>query len=118
MTSSLHVNGEVRPTLCCPPIPPPQWRLSQCQLPIPVCRHRLAAVAEGGVAAAETHDPAGPFAFDIAVDAGHPRVDLVVQQAPARRNDLAGPGGNARIGGLDLRRAAVARKADQPGYPI
>src|SRR5271168_2309013 len=72
-----------------PPIPPPQWRLSQCQLPIPVCRHRLAAIAEGGVAAAETHDPAGLFAFDIAVDAGHPRVDLVGQQALARRNDLA-----------------------------
>jgi hypothetical protein len=69
------------------------------------------------VAAAETHDPAGLFAFDIAVDAGHPRVDLVGQQALARRNDLVGPGGNARIGGLDLRRAAVARKADQPGYP-
>src|SRR5207237_10874138 len=91
-----------------PPIPPPQWPLSQCQLPIPVCRHRLAAVAEGGVAAAEAHDPAGLFAFDMAVDDGHPRVDLVGQQALARRNDLVGPGGTACIGVLDLLRAAVS----------
>src|SRR5271167_1110128 len=54
---------------------PPQPRtalLSQCQLAIAVCRHRLAAVAEGGVAAAVAHDPADLLAFDIAVDAGHP----------------------------------------------
>jgi hypothetical protein len=44
--------------------------LSQYQLAISVRRHRLAALAKGGVAAAVTHDPADLLSLDIAVDAG------------------------------------------------
>src|SRR5205814_1400979 len=68
--------------------------------------------------AAVTHDPADLLALDIAVDAGHPRIDLCEQQALARRNDVVGPGGGTRRGGLDAGEAAVAREADQPGRPI
>src|SRR6516162_11182235 len=58
-------------------------RLSQRQLAISVGRHAIAPLAELGVAAAITHDPADLLALDIAVDARHPRVDLGEQQALA-----------------------------------
>src|SRR3984893_2156371 len=92
--------------------------ITQCQLTIPVRHHRFAALAELGVAAAVAHDPADLLALDIAVDAGHPRIDLGEQQALARRNDVVGPGSGTRRGGLDAIEAAVAREADHPGYPI
>src|SRR6202023_4341811 len=97
---------------------PPLSRLSQDQLAIPVRRGGFAVLAELGVAAAVAHDPADLLALDIAVDAGHPRVDLGEQQALARRNDVVGPGSGTGCGGLDTGQAAVAREADQPGRPI
>src|ERR1700730_3025103 len=92
--------------------------VSERQLTISVRHHRLAALAEFGVAAAVAHDPADLLALDIAVDAGHPRIDLGEQQALARRNDVVGPGSGTRRGGLDAIEAAVAREADHPGHPI
>src|SRR6516162_5122168 len=92
--------------------------LSQPELAIPGCRHSLAALAKGGVAAAVAHDPADILALDVAVDPDHPRVDLGEQQALARRNDVVGPGSGTRRGGLDAGQAAVACEADQPGRPI
>src|SRR5260221_1977077 len=92
--------------------------LSQCQLTISVRRDGFATLAELGVAAAVAHDPADLLPLDIAVDAGHPRVDLGEQQALARRNDVIGPGGGTRLGGLEASQAAVAREADQSGHPI
>src|SRR5216684_5347193 len=62
--------------------------LSQRQHAISVGHHRFAMLAKGGVAAAVAHDPADLLALDIAVDAGHPRIDLGEQQALARRNDV------------------------------
>src|SRR5438876_10091906 len=64
---------------------PFEMRLSQRELAVPVCRHRIAVLAKGGVAAAVAHDLAGLLALDVAVDAGHPGVDLVHQQTFARR---------------------------------
>src|SRR6516165_6158633 len=93
-------------------------RLSERELAIPGRRHRLAALAKGGVAAAVAHDPPDLLALDIAVDAGHPRVDLGEQQALARRNDVVGPGSGTCHGGLDASEATVEREADQPGRPI
>src|SRR5712691_772921 len=92
--------------------------LSQCQLTISVCRDGFATLAEPGMAAAVAHDPADLLPLDVAVDAGHPRVDLGEQQALARRNDVVGPAGGTRRGGLDASEAVVAREADQPGRPI
>ena len=66
-------------------------RSSQRQFAISVRRHRIAVLAKGGMAAAVAHDLAGLLALDIAVDAGHPRVDLVHQQPLARRHDVVGP---------------------------
>src|SRR6516162_5953738 len=91
-------------------------RLSERELAIPGRRHRLAALAKGGVAAAVAHDPPDLLALDIAVDAGHPRVDLGEQQALARRNDVVGPGDCARRSGLDAGQVAVARETDQTGH--
>src|SRR6266851_3655197 len=92
--------------------------VSERQLTISVRCDGFAALAELGVAAAVAHDPADLLALDIAVDAGHPRVDLGEQQALARRNDVVGPGSGTRRGGLDTGQAAVEREADEPGYPI
>src|SRR5215475_3789755 len=58
-------------------------RLSERQLAISVCRDRIAALAKGRMAAAVAHDPADLLPLNIAVDAGHPRVDLGEQQARA-----------------------------------
>src|SRR5712692_5736728 len=88
-------------------------RLSQRQLAVAVRRHPFAALAKGGVAAAVAHDPADLLALDIAVDAGHPRVNLGEQQTLACRNDVVGPGSSTRRGCLDTGQAAVAREADQ-----
>src|SRR5580704_494805 len=82
----------------------PRWlncRLSQRQLAISVCRHRIAVLAKRWMAAAVAHDLAGLLALDIAVDAGHPRVDLVHQQPLAQRLDVLCPMGHARLGGFD-----------------
>src|SRR6267378_2059544 len=92
--------------------------VSERQLAVAVRRRRLAALAEFGVPAAVAHDPADLLALDIAVDAGHPRIDLGEQQALARCNDVVGPGSGTPCGGLDPGQAAVAREADQPGCPI
>jgi hypothetical protein len=66
-------------------------QLSQRQFAISVCRDRVAALAKGRMAAAVAHDPADLLSLDIAVDAGHPRVNLGEQQALARRDDMVGP---------------------------
>jgi hypothetical protein len=50
--------------------------LGQRELAISVCRHCIAALAKGGVAAAVAHDPADLLPLDIAVDTGHPGIDL------------------------------------------
>src|SRR5260370_6565298 len=84
--------------------------LSERELAIFVRRRRFATLAELGVAAAVAHDPADLLPLDIAVDAGHPRVDLGEQQALARRNDVVGPGNDTRRGGLEAGQAAVARE--------
>jgi len=57
----------------------------------------------------------GALALDVAVDAGHPRVDLVHQQPLAQPLDVVGPVGDAGGGSLDPRQAVVARIADQAG---
>ena len=75
--------------------------LCQRQLAISFCRDRIAALAKGGVPAAIAHDAADLLAFDIAVDAGHPRVDFGEQQPLARLDDMVGPRNGARCGGLD-----------------
>ena len=64
------------------------------------------------------HDFAGLLALDIAVDAGHPGIDLVHQQPFAQRQDVFGPLDNARRGDLDPRHAPVMGKADQPGHAL
>src|SRR6266550_5673418 len=92
--------------------------LTQCQLTISVRRDRVAALAELGVAAAVAHDPTDLLTLDVAVDAGHPRIDLGEQQALARRNDVVSPGTGARRGGLDAGQIAVAREADKTCHPI
>src|SRR4029077_15179933 len=92
--------------------------LSQRQLPVAVRSDSLAALAKPGMAPAIAHDPANLFALDVAVDAGHPRVDFGEQQPLARLNDMIRPGGGRRRGSLDAGQAAVARKADQPGDPV
>src|SRR6266436_1440687 len=92
--------------------------LTQCQLTISVRRDRLAALAELGVAAAVAHDSADLLALHVAVDAGHPRVDLGEQQSLARLNDMICPSGRTCRGGLNPSQAAVAGKADQLGDPV
>src|SRR6516225_9075208 len=96
----------------------PLYQLSQHQFAISLCGDRIAALAELWVAAAVAHDPADLLALDIAVDAGHPGVDLSEQQALARRNDVVGPRNGTGRGGLDEGQAAVASETDQPGDPI
>src|SRR5712691_3159199 len=112
------VSLTIGPSYCWPASLAAVVALSQCQLTISVRRDGFATLAELGLAAAVAHDPADLLPLDIAVDAGHPRVDLGEQQALARRNDVVGPGNGTRRGGLDPRQAAVAREADQPGRPI
>src|SRR5436305_12179186 len=51
-------------------------RLSQRQCAISVGHNGFAVLAKGGVAAAVAHDAANLLALDIAVDAGHRRIDL------------------------------------------
>src|SRR5258707_1331217 len=92
--------------------------LSQRQLAVSVRHHRLAALAELGVAAAVAHDPADLLPLDIAVDAGHPGTALGEKKAFARRKNVVGPASGTRRGGLDAGQASVAREADQPGHPI
>src|SRR6516225_2922648 len=96
----------------------PLSQLSQRQVAVSLRYDRLAALAELGVTAAVAHDPADLLALDIAVDPGHPRVDLGEQQTLARRNDVVGPGGGTRRSGLDAGQIAVAREADEPRHPI
>src|SRR6516162_991298 len=67
---------------------PRRCALSQCQFPVPVCDHSLAALAEFRVAATVPHDPADLLTLDIAIDAGHPRVDFGEQQPLARLKDM------------------------------
>src|SRR5690242_2050614 len=69
--------------------------LGQRQLAVTVRRHRIAVLAKGGVAAAVAHDLAALLAFNVAIDTGHPRVDLVHQQPFAERLDVVGPLGHA-----------------------
>jgi hypothetical protein len=58
----------------------------------------------GGGAAGALRDPErGALALDVAVDAGHPRVDLVHQQPLAQPLDVVGPVGDAGGGSLDDR---------------
>src|SRR5260370_33856307 len=84
-------------------------RLGQRELAISGRRDGFAALAELGVAAAVAQGPAHLLPLDIAVDAGHPRVDLGEQQALTRRNDVVGPGSGSRRAGLDPGQSAVAR---------
>src|SRR4051812_37506287 len=80
---TLSARAEASPKLC------------QCQLAVTIRCNRFAAFAEFRVAAAIAHDTPHLLAFDIAVDAGHPRVDLGEQQAFAGLEYMVGPGNRA-----------------------
>src|SRR6266480_3013200 len=86
--------------------------LSQRQFAVPLCNDGIAVLAKRGMATAIAHDLAGLFALDVAVDPGHPRVDLVEQQSLATRLDVVGPLSHPRGRGLDPGHAAVARMPD------
>src|SRR5712672_724892 len=80
--------------------------LNQRQFAVPLCNNGIAVLAKRGMATAVAHDLAGLFALDVAVDAGHPRVDLVEQQSLATRLDVVGPLSHPRGRGLDPGHAA------------
>src|SRR5438477_2831812 len=86
--------------------------LNQRQFAVPLCNNGIAVLAKRGMATAVAHDLAGLFALDVAVDPGHPRVDLVEQQSLATRLDVVGPLSHPRGRGLDPGHAAVARMPD------
>src|SRR6516162_6578051 len=90
--------------------------------PAPACDIRVPSLrrsaAKGGVAAAVAHDLARLLAFDVPVDAGHPRIDLVHQQSLAQRLDVVGPLDDAGGGDLDPGQAPLAGKAAQAGHPV
>src|SRR5690349_24638943 len=92
--------------------------LSQRQLPVAVCANGIAVLPKRGMAAAVAHDLAVLLALVVAADAGHPRVDLVEQQALATRLDVVGPLRHASGRGLDARDAAFPRMPDQTGHPV
>ena len=91
---------------------------AQRQFLVAVCRHLVAARAVGRGAAAVAVDDAGLFALHVAVDAGHPGVDLVGQQTDAQRLDVIGPGRHARFGGLQASQVMVSRVAQHTRHPI
>src|SRR4051794_9064763 len=68
--------------------------------------------------AAIAHDFASLLALHVAVDPGHPRVNLVHQQPLPERKHVLGPLAHARRGGLNPAQAAFVRKAQQPRYPF
>src|SRR3954468_24930708 len=70
--------------------------LPQPQLLIPLRRDLIAPGAVGRCAAAVAGDDAGLLALDVAIDAGHPGIDLVGQQSLAECLDVIGPGFHAR----------------------
>src|SRR5215468_12624932 len=92
--------------------------LRQPQFTIPIRRDFVAAGAIGGRAAAIARDDAGGFAFDIAVDAGHPGIDLVRQQADAERLDMIGPGRDTLRCRFQPRQLMIARVVDEPRHPV
>jgi hypothetical protein len=60
-------------------------RLSQSKLSVTIRCNGIAVLAVSGMAAAIAHDPRFLLAFHVAVDASHPRVDLIHQLALAKR---------------------------------
>src|SRR3954469_17615051 len=66
-------------------------RSGQFQFVIGLGRDLVATRAIGRSAAAVARDDTGLFALDVAVDPGHPRTDLVGEQADAERLDVIGP---------------------------
>src|SRR5437879_5467682 len=72
-----------------------QRPLPQPQLLIPLRRHLIAPCAIPRCAAAVAGDDAGLLALDVGIDAGHPGIDLVGQQAFTERLDVIGPGFHA-----------------------
>ena len=58
------------------------------------------------------------LALDIAVDARHPRADLVHQLALTQGQDVIGPFGDAFSRGLDPGQPALGREPDQTGDPL
>src|SRR4051812_41248456 len=92
--------------------------LGQPHPAIAVRRYRVAVLAKRWMSAAVAHDFASLLALDVAVDPGHPRVDLVHQQPLPEREHVLGPLAHARRGGLDPGQTAFVRKAQQPRYPF
>src|SRR6516165_6466845 len=73
VANTTHQRLPNSPVITCSFDPPAFQRgLSQHELAICARRHRVAALAKGGMAAAVTHDPADLLPLDIAVVAGHP----------------------------------------------
>ena len=73
--------------------------------------------AIGRVTSRVTHDFPDLFALDVAVDPGHPGIDLVGQQPLTHVPDVAGPAPRSRRCGGDPRQTVIARVFDQPGDP-
>ena len=64
------------------------------------------------------HNPADLFALQVAIDAGHPGVDLGEQQPLVGFDDVIGPGFRGLGRRLDAGHAVVACVADQRGDPV
>src|SRR5437868_6583902 len=92
--------------------------LGQLEFGISACRHLVASGAVGRRAAAIACDDALLLARDVAIDPGHPRIDLIGEQARPERLDVLGPGLHTGGGGFEARKAGPLRKADQARHPI
>src|SRR5882757_2069773 len=96
-----------------------RWsELLQPQLRISLRRDRVAAFAVGRCAAAVAGDDAPLLALDVAVDAGHPGIDLVGEQPDAERLDMIGPAGGALGRGVEQGQAIGLREPQQAGDPV
>src|SRR5207237_7583540 len=92
--------------------------LGQLEFGISACRHLVASGAVGRRAAAIARDDALLLALDVAIDPGHPRIDLIGEQARPERLDVLSPGLHACGGGFQAGQAGSSRKADQARHPI
>src|SRR5205823_506647 len=82
--------------------------LGQLEFGISACRHLVASGAVGRRAAAIACDDALLLARDVAIDPGHPRIDLIGEQARPERLDVLGPGLHTKSTSLESRPAPSA----------